>query len=154
MAEETHEPYKDENGVLHLYTDNYEKIDNTNGEDQKLLVGDYNGNDSAIKKLFEIIQGLNNQAHDRAGDISFAGFYLHDVADVLAQANATIGAGWDQVADFLDKLDKKLQETLASLIVEMNKYAAKVDSGELEAGKAVQDSNKVLNGLLDELNSL
>ena len=133
-------------------TDNNDLSFDNDTISNRVVVKEYQGKDSAIIQFFEVVQRLNNNHHDRIGSITVAAGDFQFVSEYLESANGILAGGWSEVASLCSKIDKKLQDILESLIVEMNRYAELANSGELEAIDSVNNSNTVTNSLLDELN--
>ena len=125
------------------------------GDDSHVIDFVYSrGGDSAISMFFDAVKELNNNHNENSGVIRQAGDRFRWVSESLASVNSRLSASWAETASLCYKLDEKVQQIIATLIVEMNRYAELVNAGELEEVQAVNETNTVTNSLLDELNGI
>ena len=119
-----------------------------------ILNVNYEGGITAIEEFYDAVEKLNNYLEDGLGGITSSALDMARVGEYLVPANRNLASGWYEASNFCKKLDAKLQGILKSLVIEMERYVARMKSTEYAAQNAVNEANKVTNNLLDELNGI
>lgn len=109
------------------------------------------GDASSAKYLLEFLEKLVAGA-DKVDDLSLAAKDANDLNTKFFEANTSLSDGWYSVADFCNRIDVYVQESLKGLYVHVKEFCESTMANEAGAAQAAEKANNDAQRILDKYN--